>query len=230
MTQIALLATGSIASALPFISAAFLMVCAAWLGAVGTLGKLLKQYEDDKARAIAEGESAPGPLSSPSFPSSISPTSERIGSEVAATTAAGSTLLAVDTAGGGISTPPMVKAKTFSDPPTVAPLSYGLRESTAGGPSCRQQGEGDRSPGDLSTGQPPAAAGMTSYWDAAAAASGDGVATGDDVRGQTTDSVVIAGGRQPGVEATQLLVLRGNGDSGPLASSAAETRVGIHRT
>ena len=154
------------------------MVCAAWLGAVGILGKLLKQYEDDKARATAKSESASGSLSSAS-PSSTLPSSEQatsLGSE------------------------------------------DGLRESTTAGPSSCHQREGNRIPGDLNTGQTPATAGMTRYWDAAAAASGDGADdTGDDMKGQTTYLVVVVvGGHQPGVVRRKPASLRGNGDSGLL--------------
>ncbi len=61
VTQIAVLASGSIASALPYIAAVYLSVCAAWLGAVGTLGTLLKAYEDEKRAAVTEAETPPPP-------------------------------------------------------------------------------------------------------------------------------------------------------------------------
>lgn len=57
ITQALLLATGSFAASLPILSAAFLVVIASWLAAVGSLGQQLKEYDESvktqKAAAAA---------------------------------------------------------------------------------------------------------------------------------------------------------------------------------
>lgn len=61
ITQALLLLTGSITASLPIIAAIFMGVIAAWLTAVGSLGRLLKEYEDGKASGKAGAPLAPGP-------------------------------------------------------------------------------------------------------------------------------------------------------------------------
>jgi AAA family ATP:ADP antiporter len=55
ITQLLLLATGSFTASLPVISAAFVAVIASWLAAVGSLGRQLKDYDEEvKAKADAK--------------------------------------------------------------------------------------------------------------------------------------------------------------------------------
>jgi AAA family ATP:ADP antiporter len=54
VTQLALIFSGSIGAALPVIATVYLGVCTAWLGAVGTLGALVRKHEEEKAEAAAE--------------------------------------------------------------------------------------------------------------------------------------------------------------------------------
>ena len=54
VTQLALIFSGSIGAALPVIASVYLVVCTAWLGAVGTLGALVSKLEEEKAVVAAE--------------------------------------------------------------------------------------------------------------------------------------------------------------------------------
>jgi ATP:ADP antiporter, AAA family len=58
VTQALLIVLGSIQSALPVISAVFVVVCASWLRAVANLGGILKEYEEAKIREQQEVSSS----------------------------------------------------------------------------------------------------------------------------------------------------------------------------